>query len=233
MSSEPLQKIKIPYIRLFLGYFFWIWMGCLVGFAFLANEPAKSASYDDSSLENETSDSGLFGIRNKVIHFRDTGYALGGATLTRKLYAQGINPVVITVSELNAWSKDNFGRSKQRDSSSKGMALMVEPKAPEFAVALGELHMAYPVKLSLLGQSMDVKLITSGSFEQNESLGFAPSSLAVNSAPVPFHAQVFGLLKPSINDFIETNEATQKIQSAWSDFDRIELARSAIALHRE
>jgi hypothetical protein len=231
MATESNRKLNIPYLRLFASYAGWTIIGIVIGFVFLVNQAPRSvlsAGLSQKSVEEKAP----FEIRNRVVQYQNQGFALGGATLTRKLYATGIDPTAISISELNAWAKESFGSPNQTPGQSKGFALTLQPSAPQFAIADEKLHVTCPINLSLLKRQLDIKLLCSGVFENQGSPHFQPISLAINAAPVPFHSEILGFFGSSINKLLERNESVRKVLATRDEFTAIELAETAIVLHR-
>ena len=237
MPKSASTRLSFPLFGLILSFFVWTFVGTVTGFIFLSFKTPKPISSNESLVpDTEEGKQPFFHIDKEVRYYKTQSFRHRAEALAKQLFASTTDEIEISSSDLNAWARAQFDAQSVDDTGSAGdnSYVALNPGVPEFQIAAGELHISYPCKAEILGQEIDVLIITSGVFESED---FTPQwkmdRLYLNSAPIPFKQTFYGLIQPYVMKAVSRNEELEKLKSAWAIIKEIEITGSTMVVHRK
>jgi hypothetical protein len=234
MRATTSTHHAFPVLGLFFGYLGSALIGALVAFAYLLSlkpAPIDTAGKTRAEIEASIEDSGQK-LETRVYYYKTSSFGQAAQALARKLYASKTNRIEITAMELNAWASANLNPSRL-EGDAKVPFLNVTPQVPNFQIAQKQLHIAYPVQVSVSGWNAPILVLCSGNFT-NTAGGpdWQVKRLYLNSAPLPFQQSLFKLAMPHIHNALSRDEEAKQLQAAWKMVKSIQVGDATLLVDR-
>lgn len=237
MIKSDSTRLSFPLFGLLCGFAFWASAGVLIAFIYLVLvKPVPITSGESLTMKSESEISPIFKINKEVRYYKTRTFRRRTETFAKQLFASTTDQIEISSSDLNNWAKSQFRSQNTGESAeSNGKSYIAfNSGTPGFQVKSSQLHVNFPITVEVFDQKLDLIVLSSGVFVSED---FSPEwkmdTLYLNSAPIPFKQILFSLIQPRIMKVISENEEIEKLQSAWSIIEEIEIADSTLIVHRK
>lgn len=228
MIREHSLHYSFPVFQLLFSYFFWGFLGSLIGFLYLLSvKPTAIQLFEDRDSQ-EDSVPGLFQTQKEVKYHRNVGSRRGGGAMLKNILSQPGQGIELKAADLNGIANDQF-QAFQNAVGEDLSSVNIKPTAPGFHIGEGKIDIQWPLTFHTLGNDFETRMIARGTFDNTSGRPlWVMERIHINSAPLPFKNLWSSKLIPAL---IPKGEASEKIDAAWQVIHTITVEDQSLWIH--